>query len=280
MAGLRRKIVLIRRLLLLVIAFSSFPGCGADDFGDGVFGHRQQKLCMSGDSGGDFGCGCTLNSQCNQFDDDTRLVVCDVPDGGTVGACTDCVAKAAGMRPVGCACGATADCATGLSCNGRTCQPLRQRGEYCFRDSDCGSDSEGAMRCLGTKSWCGPLDGGNYCDFQSDCLSGKCESGLCTPGVAGGPCATDADCAAPLVCSSIFKECRDKQADGVPCGRSVECQNQCNSFSGLCTDGHSGVICTQTGNADGPDGDCDTGLACTDCGGGAFTCRVLGGPCG
>ena len=76
---------------------------------------------------------------------------------------------------------------TGLVCNGRSCQPLRQRGEYCFRNSDCGSDMHGAMVCLPTKSWCGPLEGDYYCDFNSDCLSGRCLGGLCTPGGIAAP---------------------------------------------------------------------------------------------
>jgi hypothetical protein len=42
--------------------------------------------------------------------------------------------------------------------------------------------------------------------------------------------------------------------------------------------GHSGVICTMA-NPAGPDGDCQSGLSCTDCGG-TFTCRTPGGPCG
>jgi hypothetical protein len=256
---------------LVLVALS----CGAPEATDSL----RQGLCIAGDGGGDFGCSCTLNTQCNKFDDDTRLVVCDVPNGSSVGACLDCVAKGAGTRPVGCACSATSDCAMGLACNGRTCQPLRERGEYCFRDSDCGSDMKGAMGCLPTKSWCGPLDGGYYCDFHSDCLSGRCLAGLCTPGIAGGPCASDGDCAAPMVCHSIYKECRDKQADGTICGRNIECQNQCNSFSGLCTLGKSGIICTVTGNAEGPDADCQSGLKCTDCDG-SFTCRMPGGPCG
>jgi len=267
------------RLLVGVVALSAAllgGGCGATD---GLpTASLQQGLCTAGDGGGDLGCGCTLNSQCNSFDNDTRLIVCDVPTGGTVGVCLDCTAKGAGMRPVGCACSADGDCSTGLKCNGRTCQPLRQRGEYCIRDTDCGSDMLGSMTCLPTKSWCGPLEGGRYCDFNTDCISGHCTLGYCTPGGGGAFCATDADCASPRVCSSITGLCIDKQADGARCSRTVECVNQCNSFSGICLLGGNGVICTLS-NPDGVDADCTTGYKCTDCGG-SYTCRVPGGPCG
>src|SRR5262245_53646250 len=70
----------------LVLALGSGPsGCGADD---GLMtASRISGLCNAGDSGGDLGCGCTLNSQCNRFDDDTRLIVCDVASGATRGVC-------------------------------------------------------------------------------------------------------------------------------------------------------------------------------------------------
>ena len=82
----------------------------------------QQGLCTPMDGGGDLGCGCTLNSQCTGFDDDARLLVCDVPSGAMVGKCLDCTATT--MRPVGCACSSDTECATDTKCNGRTCQKL------------------------------------------------------------------------------------------------------------------------------------------------------------
>ena len=233
----------------------------------------QQGLCTPMDGGGDLGCGCTLNSQCKGFDDDARLLVCDVPSGATVGKCLDCTA--ATMRPVGCACSTDMECATDTKCNGRTCQKLRERGEYCVRDSDCGSDMLGAMTCLPTKSWCGPLPDDYYCDFGSDCISGVCSLGICTSGELGTVCSSDAGCKDPLICNTVTGYCSDKLADGKPCRRNAECTNQCNSFSGVCTLGASGTICT-TANKDG---DCAMGLTCTDCGG-SFTCRAPGGPCG
>jgi hypothetical protein len=238
-----------------------------------------ETSCNPNNGGGDLGCGCTLNTQCTNFDDDTRLIVCNVADGATSGTCLDCTAAPAGTRPIGCACSADTDCASGLNCNGRTCQPLRQRGEYCFHDSDCGTDMSGSMVCLPTKSWCGPLAGGNYCDFQTDCLSGRCVGGLCTPGAAGAPCSLDSDCTSPMVCSQITKQCILPQADGQPCARNVECINQCNSFSGVCLLGQNGVNCTIDKNPAGPNGDCESNLQCTDCGG-SYTCRMAGGPCG
>ncbi len=264
-------------LVALVAAGAAGAGCGADPAGgdpafDPALGLLRQGLCSPGDTGGDFGCGCTLNSQCSGFDDDARLIVCDVPAGGSVGKCLDCTATAA--RPIGCACSFDTDCAAGSKCNGRTCQKLRDRGEFCVRDSDCGADLSGPMNCLPTKSWCGPLADGYYCDFQSDCLSGTCRAGSCTSGAAGSPCSLDADCKSGLVCLTLPGLCGDKQADGVACKRNAECQNQCNSFSGLCTLGMAGTLCTLSN----PDGDCATGLSCTDCAG-SFTCRPTGVPC-
>ncbi len=251
-------------------------GCGSPpEYGARM--SQQELACLPG-GGGDLGCSCTLNSQCSNFDDDTRLIVCNVASGATSGSCFDCLAAAAGTRPVGCACTSDSDCDSSLKCNGRTCQPLRQRGEYCFHDSDCGSDMSGSMTCLPTKSWCGPLAGGHYCDYNTDCLSGRCYAGLCTPGSRGAPCASDSDCTAPQVCGEIQKICISPQPDGQPCMRNVECINQCNSFSGVCLLGQNGVICTLMNHA-GPNGDCESGLDCTDCGG-SYTCRPPGGPCG
>ncbi len=268
--------------MLVCMSMAFFFGCGAADRDWPVTAATPFSLaamtCNPDNKGGDLGCACTLNAQCNQFDDDTRLLVCDVPSGSSVGVCLDCLAQAPKTRPIGCACTDDSDCHSGLVCNGRSCQPLRQRGEYCFHDSDCDSVMGVSMTCLPTKSWCGPLGGGTYCDFNSDCLSGRCQAGLCSPSGPGAKCASDADCLAPQVCNQVLKHCVDPQPDGQPCARNVECQNQCNSFSGICLLGHNGVICTLRNSA-GPNGDCEPGLLCTDCGG-SYTCRLPGGPCG
>lgn len=265
------------RLSALLAALVLTAGCGADvpdvPGAPGEIGRLSQALCQPMNAGGDIGCGCTLNSQCTGFDDDTRLLVCDVASGMSAGTCLDCTAATA--RPVGCACAADTDCATGSVCNGRTCQALRARGEFCVRTSDCGSDIKGALRCLPTKSWCGPLEDEYPCDFNSDCLSGVCTLGICASGATGARCGSDDACAAPLVCSGVTGTCAEKQPDGKPCTRNAECQTRCNSFSGLCSPGLSGTVCTP-GN---PDGDCDPAFECTDCGG-AYTCRAPGGPCG
>lgn len=272
------RILKLLALLPVLVALGggvlSGVGCGADpDAGSfEPLGLLRQGLCMAGDAGGDFGCACTLNSQCTGFDDDARLIVCDVPTGGSVGKCLDCTATA--LRPVGCACRADTDCAAGTKCNGRTCQKLRDRGEFCVRDTDCGGDLAGPMTCLPTKSWCGPLADGYYCDFQSDCLSGTCRAGVCTSGGAGSPCAADGDCKSPNVCLTLSGICGGKQPDGKTCKRNAECENQCNSFSGLCTLGVSGTLCTPAN----PDGDCAAGLSCTECAG-TYTCRTTGSPC-
>ena len=137
-------------------------------------------------------------------------------------------------RPTGCACNVDANCATGLVCNGRTCQALRKRGEFCVRDTDCGSDATGAMVCLPSKNWCGPLAVGSFCDdFNLDCLSGICSLGKCSTGKAVSQVRRQ-NCKAGLVCNTVAGTCGAKLADGQPCLRNVECQNQCNSFSGTC----------------------------------------------
>lgn len=245
-------------------------GCGAPSE-LGPTGTLVQALCVPGDGGGDLGCTCSENSQCNDYDEDTRTLVCNVTGMATVGKCQDCLVATG--RAIGCACTSDAVCATGSKCNGRTCQVLRQRGEYCLRDRDCGSDMSGAMTCLPTKSWCGPLENDYPCDFNSDCLSGKCSAGVCSTGGVGTVCGSDRDCKSPYVCSGISGTCIDKQDDGAACTRNAECKNQCNSFSGRCTLGDDGVRCT-TAN---PDGDCMTGYDCVLCGA-AYYCKA-GGVC-
>lgn len=266
-----RRAVLWMTLCGSVLA-SSLGGCGASKSSEADIDSLTEAVCVPGDQGGDLGCGCSLNSQCTGFDDETRLLLCDVAGGASLGKCTDCASLS--VRPSGCACSVDADCATGLVCNGRTCQALRKRGEFCVRDSDCGSDASGSMTCLPSKNWCGPLAVGSFCDFNLDCLSGICSVGKCSTGESGQPCAIDRNCKAGLVCNTVAGTCGSKLADGQPCLRNVECQNQCNSFSGTCKLGAVGTVCT-TKNTDG---DCASGLGCVDCGGGVNTCRT-GGSC-
>jgi hypothetical protein len=250
---------------LLVLLTSA--GCGAVPEGAaGPVGARPQAVPIGG--------ACTDNTQCDAFDEDARLIICDVPAGMMAGTCVDCVAAA--TRPVGCACEIDGDCAAGTFCNGRTCQTKRTRGEFCLFDIDCGSDMSGAMRCLPTKSYCGPAVDGFFCDFDDDCLSNNCNDlGVCSSGAMGDDCAKDEDCKGTTICSFVTFKCVEPQADGTNCTRNKECQTRCNSFSGQCQDGTEGVACTSMN----PDGDCAMGLLCTDCGGGAFTCRPMGSNC-
>lgn len=95
------------------LAMTSLGACGAG-VSDGDVATLTAAVCVPGDKGGDFGCGCTLNNQCTGFDDETRLLLCDVPSGGSVGKCSDCLSLMA--RPSGCACTVDGDCATGLKC--------------------------------------------------------------------------------------------------------------------------------------------------------------------
>lgn len=250
---------------LLLLALS---GCAATPE-DGVapVGARPQAVPIGG--------ACTDNSDCDAFDNDTRLIICDVPAGAMAGTCIDCLA--ASPRPVGCTCDTDGDCATGLRCSGgRTCQAPRARGEFCLFDADCGSDMVGAMRCLPTKSYCGPGPDGYFCDFDDDCVSNNCNGlGVCASGAAGDDCVDDTSCKGTTICSFVTYKCVEPQADGANCTRNKECQNQCNSFSGQCQLGSEGVACTTMN----PGGDCSAGLLCTDCGGGAFTCRPMGSNC-
>lgn len=252
------------RVLWFGLGLACLAGCGVSE---SDLGELRQAACVPSDKGGDLGCSCTLNEQCVGHDAETRLLVCDVVSG-SVGKCSDCLAFAA--RPVGCACTADADCATSLKCNGRTCQPLRKRGEFCLRDTDCGSDATGNMVCLPSKNWCGPLPIGAFCDFNLDCLGGICAVGKCSTGESGQSCSVDRNCKAGLVCNTVVGLCGDKIADGQPCRRNVECNSRCNSFSGTCSPGSAGTVCTDAN----PDGDCATGLSCLDCGGGGKTCRL------
>lgn len=263
---------------VLMLALSA---CGVDDraAGQPVAGRAQAVTCNAGNAGGDLTCACTDNPQCNNFDDDTRLIICNVPTGGTVGTCYDCAALASG-RPVGCYCSADADCATGSKCNGRTCQVLSARGEFCTRDTDCAADAMGATRCLPTKHWCGPLADTYPCDFGTDCTSGICSGlGVCTSGVMGTGCTKDSECATGTICYTLTATCVAPQPDGGYCLRNAECvNNQCNSFTGVCLIGTEGIPCTITGNAAGANGDCQSPLLCTDCGG-SYNCRPTGSLC-
>ncbi|MCS6914201.1 MAG: hypothetical protein RMK29_12875 [Myxococcales bacterium] len=260
----------MRGVLVLLYLGGCSPAPGEEGAGQAL------HMCLPGNGGGDLGCACTDNPQCFGFDEDTRLIICDVPAGAMVGACLDCLSVA--QRPVGCACSSDMDCAMGLRCNGRTCQSLRARGEFCLFDADCGSDMMGPLRCLPTKSYCGPGPDGYFCDFDDDCLSNNCnDAGICSSGAVGDDCFADADCKGGTVCSFVTYKCINPQPDGAPCTRNRECQNQCNSFSGVCLLGTEGQRCT-TMNSEGPDADCMMGLVCVDCGG-PRTCRPAGGPC-
>jgi hypothetical protein len=265
--------------LVLGLGASALTGCDAGPGGATPIAQKRQGLCAPGD----MTCACADNVECIGFDEDTRLIICNVPTGAMTGTCLDCTTVAA--KPVGCACKVDADCGGGAKCNGRTCQTLRARGEFCVRDSDCGSDMVGAMRCLPTKLWCGPLLDGNFCDFDDDCVNGKCnELGLCTSGEAGDDCVDDTGCKPGLLCHSVTYKCilQKSLMDGEPCLRNQECVNQCNSFSGRCLLGSEGEACTTTHNPAGANGDCDQSvmpaLLCTNCGG-AFTCRPPGSTC-
>lgn len=263
---------------LSLVLFAAVSGCSGQDAAAPATGSRKQAVCNAGNAGGDLNCPCTDNPQCTGYDDDTRVVICNVATGATVGACFDC--NVAGARPVGCFCDADADCSAPAKCNGRTCQELRNRGDFCLFDGDCGTDATGAMTCLPTKSFCGPLDNDFFCDFASDCLSGICSSlGVCTAGQGNAGCTKDADCTAPLICSTITGACQNPGVAGDRCTRNAECTGMpCNSFNGVCQVGDEGVQCTTTGNSAGADGDCSAGLLCTNCSGG-FNCRPSGSNC-
>lgn len=269
----------MRRALWASCVLLLVQGAGCSAQVDTPSASHRQALCTANNGGGDLNCPCTDNDQCNGADNDTRNVICNVADGAMVGACFDCLAL--GGRPVGCVCDADTDCASPAKCNGRTCQTLRARGEFCLFDSDCGSDAMGAMTCLPTKHFCGPLDIDYFCDFSSDCLSGLCSGlGVCTAGVSNTGCTRDKDCTAPNLCSSITAQCVPPAVDGTACRRNAECQGgHCNSFSGLCQPGDEGTPCTQTLNAAGPDGDCATNQFCTNCANNGFTCRPSASDC-
>jgi hypothetical protein len=250
----------------LGVALLVFAGCGASPE-DPAPAKRRQQVPIGG--------ACTDNTDCDNFDDDTRLIICNVPAGMMAGVCYDCWA-AAMNRPVGCFCSADAECAAPARCNGRTCQIPRARGEFCVHDTDCaGSDALGAIVCLPTKSYCGPGADGYFCDFDTDCVNNNCNDlGVCTSGMAGDDCTSDAKCKAPTnICYGITFKCIAPLPDGSLCTRDAECATSpCNSFSGQCMPGPAGTACTR-------DGDCDMGLVCTDCGGGARTCRAPMSPC-
>lgn len=275
--------------VLAVVSLLGGAGCSASD--EGSIGSLSQGLickpggnsvgmcqCNPGAAGGDLTCECTDNNQCNWHDFDTRLVICQVPTGGTIGTCVDCLAFAAGTRPEGCACNATTDCAGGLACNGRTCQVPRSRGEFCLFDADCGSDGFGAMTCDKTMHLCGRQLSDFYCNFSDDCLAGGkgCIRGVCASGGEGANCWKDADCSGGTVCSTAQLICMYPLFNGDYCVRNQECQaGVCNSVLYQCGVGDDGTWCS-TANPGGANFDCAPGFTCLDCGDGARQCRPNG----
>jgi hypothetical protein len=177
-------------------------------------------------------------------------------------------------RPSGCACTVDGDCATGLKCNGRTCQALRKRGEFCVRDSDCGSDATGSMTCLPSKNWCGPLPIASFCDFNLDCLSGICSLGRCSTGDSGQPCHSIAT-ARPD--SSAIPSLGPAATSSPTASRAFATPSVKTSATALAAPA-SWAPPERSARPITLDGDCATGLSCVDCGGGVKTCRT-GGLC-
>jgi hypothetical protein len=108
-------------------------------------------------------------------------------DGAACGANADCCsgvcdgtntcAPAPACMPDDGVCGGDADCCSGV-CDGGTCAPpvCAPDGDACVADVDCC----GADFCdNGACSIC--VSAGNACDFDSDCCSGICDGGTCTP---------------------------------------------------------------------------------------------------
>lgn len=131
-------------------------------------------------------------------------------------------------------------------CTGGRCEPMRERGEPCERDTqcanyDCHSETRRCGASLGERcsTWpdcaegiCNPSEGvcavarglGERCDSN-----GECETGACR-GVCFEPCADDTSCEAGQLCNRETRQCEELRAEGSACEDDEQCR------SGWCRD--------------------------------------------
>lgn len=149
-------------------------------------------------------------------------------------------------------------------------------GGSCAYSSDCcsGSCQEG---------YCSPsscLNDGNYCSSASQCCSGQCSNGICgapSCGQTGSYCTSSSQCCSGLTCNNYACGTTPScGSSGSYCSYASDCCSGllCNGYTGQCaTCGSSGYSCAA-------DGDCCSGLTCNNyvCGT-TPTCKQSGQTC-
>jgi len=226
-------------------------GCAAgEDCADGLFCSESARLCT--------------RASCV---DDARNGNESATDCG--GSCPPC--------PVGTACGANADCATGVCRAGVCAAPSCNDGLL--------NQNESAADCGGR---CDPCTPGRACRADDDCDSDVCDNRGCAQGIAR--------CCQPPRCndgvrngSEPFIDCGNAQCGACPIGS--QCARNADCDSGLCQGGTCRVQPCEDRQRNGTETDVDCGgtaAACArcalgqlcqvaqDCGAGA---SCLGGRC-
>jgi hypothetical protein len=145
-------------------------------------------------------------------------------------------------------------------------------GEVCWGNSMCRSG-----RCPGNTTCQDPLQDGEPCTANDQCLSYDCIVGFChTPGDVGTPCTVHEHCDRRRFCDPITSTCQGQAYPGEPCVVDEGCRLEvCDEVAGLCGE-PAGVACTSDNNCHGycdattslcadllPDGgDCDRDEMC------------------
>lgn len=266
---------------------------------------------------GDGSVGAACRRALSEFDCDAGLRCVAIGDEGTcqleqqlVGALHEPCVPGVDWTPT---------CATGLRCaenpssGTATCEAYPfGAGLRCIMGGD---DCASGLDCRFTSSvppWSGqsripvclaPSADGAYCDADTDCVSGVCNSALhvCGASALGGSCVDDADCASgtcafptckqPVAsgeaCDSLHpcpsgtfcpasgggaQLCTPILADGATCTRALECSSlRCNASTGLCEAALAvGSTCVPGLDACGPNA-CVDSLTTP----GSFTCAAL-----
>lgn len=173
-------------------------------------------------------------------------------------------------------CEAGGDCEGGQACTGGKC--------WCTANSQChptnkcdtasgkctykhvgercpgGAVECSSYNCTGSPATCQEVCVGENCHEDSDCVTGKCLSGVvCGYARQGDTCTSDDDCEWALQCNGNIpvSTCDPRVPVGSPCGSNRKCStNKCDS-GGHCIASNAGEPCIS-----GSDSDCAAGLKC------------------
>ncbi|MGE0784800.1 MAG: CAP domain-containing protein [Sandaracinaceae bacterium] len=230
-------------------ACASDSDCGMDrcrTLGNGA----RQCVRYDGDaascSGGGAPSGCTADTDC------AAGLRCDTSSGR-------CVATGGGTTPLGGACSAHAECASGVCFSGMCSQSCDWPSGACPTGFYCDGEATGACGpgvCLPGGAGAGAL--GDSCHDHPDCANQFCFEGRCTE-----PCNPESVGACPSggICRVGGLPCRGgcgvAGSLGDPCTANAQCA------SGMCASADGRQFCTALCDASSP---CPTGFACESAG--------------